>query len=105
MKIQNSEQGGKATMGVIKNPNRVAAGQRNRQKWTGFTPAGLERLRSTARVNQPWRTSTGPKSSVGKARSAANGKGRQKGLWSVRQLRTEIAACRQLERLLQATTA
>ena len=61
------------------NPRRVEAGRRNRKKWKGFTPEGLERLRQAALTNRPWEHSTGPRTPEGKARVAANGKARQKG--------------------------
>jgi hypothetical protein len=54
------------------NPRRVAAGRRNRQRWQGFTPDGLQRLRQQAQQNRPWQHSTGPKTAQGKSRSAAN---------------------------------
>ena len=74
-----------------KSPSRVRAGSANRAHWKGFTPAGLERLRETARRNAPWRFSTGPRTAEGKARAALNGRLRQKGRLSVRQVRAEVA--------------
>jgi len=49
-------------------------------------------LRQAALANRPWESSTGPKSVEGKARAAANGRSRQAGIRSVRELRTELAA-------------
>ena len=44
------------------------------QKARGLlTEAGLQILRETAKRNQPWRRSTGPRTEEGKRRSAANG--------------------------------
>src|SRR4051812_11948676 len=78
------------------NPKRVAAGRRNRQLWTGFSPAGLQRLRQHALRNRPWEHSTGPRSAAGKARAAANGRVRQKGPRSVREVRATLADVREL---------
>ena len=69
------------------NPKRVAAGRRNRQRRGELTPSGRERLRKAALGNQPWRQATGPRTDAGKARAAANGKRRQLGGLSVRELR------------------
>lgn len=66
-------------------------GSANRAHWKGFTPAGLERLREAATRNAPWRFSTGPRTPQGKARAALNGRVRQKGELSVRQLRAQVA--------------
>jgi hypothetical protein len=49
-------------------------------------------LRAAALVNRPWLHSTGPKTAEGKARVAENGRGRQAGEPSVRELRRELAA-------------
>ncbi|MBO0699899.1 MAG: hypothetical protein J2P46_15990 [Zavarzinella sp.] len=73
------------------NPKRVAAGRRNRRRWTGFTSAGLKRLRESALRARPWEHSTGPRTAAGKAKAAANGKARQLGPKSVRQIRAELA--------------
>src|SRR5690242_5502775 len=73
------------------NPRRVAAGKLNVLKRKGFTPAGLERVRQAALANRPWQYSTGPRTPAGKARSASNGRARQKGARSVRELRAELA--------------
>jgi hypothetical protein len=85
------------------NPRRVEAGKRNvLLRRQGFTPEGLARLRVAAAVNQPWRFSTGPKTPAGKRRSAANGRARQKGELSVRQLRAERAGYLALGRQMMA---
>src|SRR3954454_18172477 len=73
------------------NPRRVAAGRLNVLKRKGLTPEGLERIRAAALANRPWEHSTGPRTPEGKARSAANGRSRQKGERSVRSLRAEVA--------------
>jgi hypothetical protein len=72
-------------------PRRVAAGRMNRQKRGPLTPQGRERLRQAALEHQPWLRSTGPRSSAGKIRSAANGKVRQRGERSVREARAALA--------------
>ncbi len=73
------------------NPRRVAAGKVNRQKRRGLTFEGRERLRQAARANRPWEHTTGPRTPQGKARSARNGKVRQKGPQSVREIRRSLA--------------
>lgn len=85
------------------NPKRVAAGRLNRAKRKGLTPEGRERLRQSALKNQPWRFSTGPRSAAGKAKVALNGRKRQKGLVSVRQLRAQVADLRKLAEEMRAT--
>jgi hypothetical protein len=80
----------------VKNPRRVAAGKRNRALWRGLTEAGRRRLRESALAHQPWRFATGPKTAAGKARSAANGKKRQLGSRSVREVRADLADLRGL---------
>ena len=72
-------------------PRRVAAGKLNRQKRRGLTPEGRERLRQAARANRPWEHTTGPRTPEGKARAARNGKARQKGEQSVREVRRCLA--------------
>ena len=78
------------------NPKRVLAGRRNVLKRRGLTADGLARLRAAALANEPWKSSTGPRTPEGKAASAANGKVRQKGLQSVRALRAEMASIHDL---------
>jgi hypothetical protein len=80
------------------NPKRVSAGRRNRRQRNGLTPEGRERLRRAALLHQPWRFSTGPRTAAGKARAALNGRARQKGPISVRQLRAGLADVRALAR-------
>jgi hypothetical protein len=64
-------------------------------------------LSEAVRRNQPWLHSTGPKTATGKARSAANGKLRQTGVLSVREVRalttdayTQADALLELRRVL-----
>lgn len=73
------------------NPRRVAAGKRNRALRRGLTEAGREQLRLASLLSRPWQHSTGPKTAKGKAQAAANGKRRQLGPVSVRQLRADMA--------------
>ena len=73
------------------NPKRVAAGRGNQFKRKGLSPAGREKLRQTALKHQPWRFSTGPRTPEGKAKVALNGKRRQVGPKSVRELRAELS--------------
>jgi hypothetical protein len=84
------------------NPKRVEAGRRNRSKRKGLTPEGRERLQRAALAHRPWEHATGPRTAVGKARSAANGKVRQKGLTSVRERRSGLRAIRLLCQAMQS---
>jgi hypothetical protein len=43
-------------------------------------------------VNRPWELTRGPNTAAGKARSAANGRYRQKGQKSLRELQAELQA-------------
>lgn len=56
-----------------------------------LTPEGRERLRQAALQNRPWELATGPRTAEGKQRSAANGRAKQRGPKSVRELRREVA--------------
>jgi hypothetical protein len=51
---------------------RQAAARKNRKKWKGHSPEGLEALRQRARANRPWEFSTGPRSADGKRISSMN---------------------------------
>jgi transcription initiation factor TFIIIB Brf1 subunit/transcription initiation factor TFIIB len=51
----------------------------------------VDEKRSAAATNKPWSHSKGPKTAIGKATSAANGKRRQKGRFSVRKRRRLLA--------------
>ena len=77
-------------------PRRVTAGKRNRLKRGPLTPEGRQRLRKAALRNRPWEHSTGPRTTVGKARSARNGKLRQKGEMSIRERKAELAPLHEL---------
>lgn len=72
-------------------PRRVEVGRRNRAKWKGFTPAGLERLRQSALEHKPWRFATGPRTAQGRLIVAANGRSRCRGDVSIPQARAEVA--------------
>lgn len=91
------------------NPNRVAAGRRNRQLRGPITAAGREKLRQAALKNKPWEHATGPRTCLGKTRSAANGQQQKRSEHSRRALRAmaqdaqEIVA--QLSRLRKAIMA
>ena len=80
------------------NPRRVAAGRANRLKRGPLTEAGRERLRVAALSNKPWEHSTGPRTPEGKAQAVRNGKRRQLGPRSVREVRADLAAVRALIR-------
>ena len=66
-------------------------------------PEGRERLRESALRDRPWLHSTGPRTPDGKARVALNGKARQKGRLSVRELRASLADVRELVRRMRET--
>ncbi len=83
----------------MKSPARVAAGRRNRAKWRGFSMEGLERLRDTARANQPWHLSTGPRTVEGRRRSARNGSIRGRTRLAGEYLRLCVWCLRHLDRL------
>lgn len=76
----------------VANPRRIAAGRLNRAKRKGLTPEGLERLRQSALRNEAWRFSTGPRTPEGRAKVARNGKKRQLGPQSVREIKQHMAS-------------
>ena len=82
------------------NPNRVAAGKRNRALRGGITEEGRRRLREAAQRNRPWEHSNGPKSEAGRAQSRTNGKARQIGDRSIREVRCEVAASKAFRQTL-----
>jgi hypothetical protein len=73
------------------NPRRLAAGKRNRALRKGLTEEGRERLRESAHKHKPWRYSTGPRTPEGKKAAIRNGKMRQLGPKSVREVRQEVS--------------
>ena len=81
-----------------KDSKRVLAGRLNRMKRKGLTSQGREKLRQSALLHQPWRFSTGPRTPAGKAQAALNGKHRQLGLRSVREIKADLADVRGLLR-------
>lgn len=83
-------------------PRRVAAGRRNRLLRKGLTPLGREKLRQAARKNRPWIHATGPRTPVGKARVALNGKRFQRGSLSYSELRQELGQALQLVQQMAA---
>lgn len=87
----------------VPNPRRVAAGKRNRAKRRGLTAEGRERLRQSARLSQPWRYATGPRTPEGKARAARNGKARQTGERSTREMTNELVELQHLMHDMAAT--
>lgn len=85
---------------MLRTPWRSDVARHNRSKRKGLSDAGRERLREAAKQHQPWKYSTGPKTPWGKYLSARNGKIRQKGELSVRELRAEVKANRDLLKFL-----
>jgi hypothetical protein len=67
-------------------------------KRKGLTPQGREKLRQTALLHRPWRYSTGPRTPAGKAQAAVNGKRRQLGIRSIREIKADLADVRNLLR-------
>lgn len=94
MRNANTELGSNTP--AVPNPKRVAAGRLNWAKRKGLTPEGRERLREAARANQPWSRSTGPRTVEGKAKAATNGKKRQLGLLSTREMKADLRKLRTL---------
>ena len=86
---------------LLPNPRRVTAGRMNYMKRKGLSSDGRERLRQAALCNRPWIRSTGPRSAAGRAQAAINGKRRQVGPVSTRELKAELAAVRSLVRGLR----
>jgi hypothetical protein len=85
----------------VPNPRRVAAGRVNWAKRKGLTPEGREKLREAALANRPWLRTGGPCTPEGKARSAANGRLRQRGPRSVREVRRDLGKLREFVRLME----
>jgi hypothetical protein len=83
---------------LAKDPKRVLVGRQNRMRWKGLSPQGREKLRQSAFLHQPWRFSTGPRTPAGKAQAALNGKRRQLGIRSVREIKADLADVRSLLR-------
>lgn len=80
---------------------RSEIAKRNRAKRKGITPEGREKQRQAALRNQPWKYSTGPRTAAGKARVALNGKVRQIGPRSLRELQADVADLRAMAELLR----
>jgi len=87
----------------IPSPARSAAGKANRAKRRGLTEDGRQRLREAAFRNKPWQFSSGPRTPEGKAKAAQNGRQRQAGTISVRQLRAELCTVRELAKEMTET--
>jgi hypothetical protein len=87
------------------NPKRVAAGRLNWIRRGPLTDVGREKLRQAALRNRPWEHSTGPRTPAGKAQSVLNGKRRQRGPRSIREIRAELKAVRELVREMQQARA
>src|SRR5262245_25874407 len=79
----------------IPNPKRVAAGRLNRALRGPLTSEGREKLRQSALRNRPWEH-RGPRSPAARAQSKSNGKARQRGPLSVREVRAELKEVREL---------
>jgi hypothetical protein len=89
--------------GRCPDPGRSAVARANRAKRRGLTAEGRQRLREAALANRPWEHATGPRTPQGKARAARNGKLRQKGALSTRELRAVVAGAVRLARDLAAS--
>jgi hypothetical protein len=89
----------------VPNPRRVAAGRLNRARRGPLTPEGRERLRQAALRNRPWEHSTGPRTLAGRAQSIINGKRRQRGPKSVREIRGDLKRVDELIRQMRQARA
>ena len=87
------------------NQRRVAAGRLNRAKRGPLTDAGREKLRQAALRDRPWEHSTGPRTPAGRAQSVLNGKRRQRGPQSLRQVRAALKEIRELIRQMRQARA
>jgi hypothetical protein len=87
------------------NPKRVAAGRMNWAKRGPLTEAERERLRQAALRHRPWEHSTGPRTPAGRAQSALNGKRRQRGPQSLREVRAALKEVRELVRHMRQARA
>jgi len=72
-------------------PKRLTTGRLTQLKPYRLTPEGRQRLRESTLRHKPWKHATGPKTPEGKARAAQNGRYRQHGELSRRQLEREMA--------------
>ena len=75
---------------VISNPKRVLAGRSNRMKRGPLSLETMHRMRDAINRKKPWQLSTGPRTPAGKAKVARNGKVRQIGPRSIREIRADI---------------
>jgi len=87
--------------GHLPNPHRVSAGRANRRRRGPLTEAGRERLRAAAFRNKPWLHSSGPRTAEGKAQASRNGKRRQLGPRSAREIRADLKAVRAIIRSMR----
>jgi hypothetical protein len=81
-------------------PRRVAAVRANHAKRGPWTEAARERVRAAALRDRPWLHATGPRTPEGKAQAARNGKRRQTGPRSTREVRADLRAVRELLRAI-----
>ena len=75
---------------VIRNQKRVLAGRINRMKRGPLPLESMHRMRDAINIKKPWQLSTGPRTPAGKAIVARNGKKRQIGPRSIREIRADI---------------
>ena len=74
-----------------KNPRRVAAGKINDRLRRPWAPEDRQRQRQNCRHLEPWQFSTGPRTTAGKKRAAANGRRNQLKPGSLRHCRASVA--------------
>ena len=84
-------------------PRRVAAGRRNPCQRGPLSEAGRKALRQAALRDQPWQRSTGPRTPAGNAKVAENGRKQFAGQESIRKVRAELQAVRELIREIKST--
>lgn len=75
---------------AVSNPKRVEAGRKNRMKRGPLSLESRNRIRVAINKNKPWQRSTGPQTPAGKAKVARNGKTRQIGPRSIREIRADL---------------
>jgi hypothetical protein len=81
------------------------AAKLNRQKRGPLSDLGREKLRQGALKYRPWEHSTGPRTPRGKAQARVNGKRRQNGPLSTREMKAELREARTLIRSIQDVCA
>jgi len=93
---------GSNTGSIDGNPNGVAVGRRNAALRRPWTDEARTEQRERCLLNKPWKASNGPRTPQGKAKVAANGRGRKPNPGSARQLQMQLAGPSTLLGMMQA---